>query len=76
MATILSITVRIDNVSGGRVRPATAATVAICRPRSQCVAPSPPFSRAERGTVHATLAYEGPEMEPVYDRVAQRLGGT
>lgn len=25
----------------------------------------------ERGVVHATVAYEGPEMEPVYERVAR-----
>src|SRR6476659_1635450 len=25
----------------------------------------------ERGIVHATVSYEGPEMEPVYDRVAR-----
>jgi hypothetical protein len=31
------------------------------------------FRPAERGTVHTTVAYEGPEMEPVYDRVATDL---
>jgi len=31
------------------------------------------FQPPERGTVHATVAYEGPEMEPVYDRVATDL---
>jgi uncharacterized protein len=31
------------------------------------------FEPPERGTVHATVAYEGPEMEPVYDRVARDL---
>ncbi|WP_099042530.1 SIMPL domain-containing protein [Mycobacterium neglectum] len=31
------------------------------------------FRPAERGTVHATVAYEGPEMEPVYARVATDL---
>ena len=31
------------------------------------------FQPPERGTVHATIAYEGPEMEPVYDRVARDL---
>jgi hypothetical protein len=31
------------------------------------------FERPERGTVHATIAYEGPEMEPVYARVARDL---
>jgi uncharacterized protein len=31
------------------------------------------FERPERGTVHATIAYEGPAMEPVYDRVARDL---
>lgn len=31
------------------------------------------FQAPERGTVHATIAYEGPAMEPVYDRVARDL---
>ena len=31
------------------------------------------FERPERGTVHATIAYEGPVMEPVYGRVARDL---
>jgi uncharacterized protein len=31
------------------------------------------FERPERGTVHATIAYEGPAMEPVYGRVAGDL---
>jgi uncharacterized protein len=31
------------------------------------------FQPAERGTVHATIAYEGPAMEPVYDKVARDL---
>jgi uncharacterized protein YggE len=31
------------------------------------------FQPPERGTVHATVAYEGPEMEPVYERVATDL---
>jgi uncharacterized protein len=31
------------------------------------------FERPERGTVHATIAYEGPVMEPVYERVARDL---
>jgi uncharacterized protein len=31
------------------------------------------FQPPERGTVHATIAYEGPAMEPVYDRVARDL---
>nr|WP_123027713.1 SIMPL domain-containing protein [Mycolicibacterium stellerae] len=31
------------------------------------------FQSPERGTVHATIAYEGPAMEPVYDRVARDL---
>ena len=33
------------------------------------------FEEPERGTVHATVAYEGPAMEPVYDRVARDLEG-
>ena len=31
------------------------------------------FQAPERGTVHATIAFEGPAMEPVYDRVARDL---
>jgi hypothetical protein len=31
------------------------------------------FERPERGTVHATIAYEGPAMERVYSRVARDL---
>ena len=31
------------------------------------------FQPPERGTVHASIGYEGPEMQPVYDRVAQDL---
>ena len=31
------------------------------------------FQAPERGTVNATIAFEGPAMEPVYDRVARDL---
>jgi len=31
------------------------------------------FQAPERGTVHASIAFEGPAMEPVYDRVARDL---
>jgi hypothetical protein len=31
------------------------------------------FHAPERGTVHATIAFEGAEMQPVYDRVARDL---
>jgi uncharacterized protein len=31
------------------------------------------FQSPERGTVHASIGYEGPEMEWVYDRVARDL---
>ncbi len=31
------------------------------------------FQAPERATVHATIAFEGPAMEPVYDRVARDL---
>ena len=31
------------------------------------------FQPPERGTVQATVAFEGPAMEPVYDRVARDL---
>ena len=73
MATILSITVQIDK----RLR----------RPRQACArryggnmsteitvrGSFSAFQPPERGTVNATVAYEGPEMEPVYDRVARDL---
>jgi hypothetical protein len=71
MVTILSITVRIDNVVGPRVRcsryrddMSTEITV-----RGSFSA----FERPERGTVHATIGYEGASMEPVYGRVARDL---
>lgn len=32
------------------------------------------FQPPERGTVHASIAYEGPDMAAVYDRVARDLG--
>jgi uncharacterized protein len=72
MVTILSIGVQIDNVAdsgsvgcrryGGHM--STEITV-----RGSFSA----FERPERGTVHATIAYEGPVMEPVYGRVARDL---
>lgn len=31
------------------------------------------FLAPERGTVHATLGFEGPQMQPVYDRVVRDL---
>lgn len=31
------------------------------------------FQPPERATVHASIGYEGPEMQPVYDRVARDL---
>lgn len=31
------------------------------------------FQSPERGTVHASIGYEGPEMQAVYDRVARDL---
>lgn len=31
------------------------------------------FHPPERGTVHASIGYEGPEMQPVYDQVARDL---
>jgi hypothetical protein len=73
MATILSITVHFDKRSrppcqacdrryGGNM--STEITV-----RGSFSAFQPP----ERGTVNASVAYEGPEKEPVYDRVARDL---
>jgi uncharacterized protein YggE len=69
MGTILSITVRIDNVvmsvADVTVTPmSTEITV-----RGSYTAYQPP----ERGTVHSIIAYEGPAMEPVYDRVVRDL---
>ena len=72
MVTILSISVQIDNVAdSGRVgcrryggHMSTEITV-----RGSFSA----FEGPERGTVHATIAYEGPVMEPVYGRVARDL---
>ena len=72
MVTILSIGVQIDNVAdSGRVgcrryggHMSTEITV-----RGSFSA----FERPERGTVHASIAYEGPAMEPVYGRVARDL---
>jgi uncharacterized protein len=80
MATILSIMARIDNVIQGRGRSTSAW---LCHGgrryggrmsteitvRGSFSAFQPP----ERGTVHATIAYEGPAMEPVYHRVARDL---
>jgi hypothetical protein len=73
MATILSITIRIDKRLrrscqtcdrryGGHM--STEITV-----RGTFTA----FRPAERGIVHTTVAYEGPDMEPVYARVATDL---
>lgn len=61
------MTVRIDNVVdrghyGGHM--STEITV-----RGSFAA----FERPERGTVHATIAYDGPAPEPVYGRVARDL---
>ncbi len=74
MATILSITAKIDNATGGSTetagrqryggRMSTEITV-----RGSFEA----FQAPERATVHATVAFEGPAMEPVYDRVARDL---
>jgi hypothetical protein len=74
MITILSITAKIDNatlVAAGSVgcrryggRMPTEITV-----RGTFSAFQPP----ERATVHATIAFEGPAMEPVYDRAARDL---
>jgi hypothetical protein len=74
MITILSITTKIDNAAldpgvevdrrryGGRMP--TEITV-----RGSFSA----FQAPERATVHATIAFEGAAMEPVYDRVARDL---
>src|SRR5689334_24310941 len=70
MDTILSITLRIDNVVEpspmSRYRGAMSTEITV---RGSFTA----FERPERGTVHATISYEGPVMEPVYARVAGDL---
>jgi uncharacterized protein len=73
MATILSITAGIDK----RLRrPCQAFNRRYGGNMSTEITVRGSFSTfrpPERGTVNATLAYEGPEMEPVYDRVARDL---
>src|SRR6478672_6878975 len=72
MITILSIGVQIDNVvdcglvGRSRYRGHMSTEIMV---RGSFAA----FERPERGTVHATIAYEGPVMEPVYGRVARDL---
>src|SRR6185437_8662758 len=67
MVTILSMTVRIDNVvDRGRYGGHMSTEITV---RGSFTA----FEQPERGTVHATVSYEGPEMEPVYTRVARDL---
>ena len=48
-------------------------TVLTCRPKSRCADRFPAFQPPERATVHVSIAYEGPAMEPVYERVARDL---
>ena len=72
MVTILSITVRIDNVVDSAAS-ATVATVAAMSTEITVRGSFAAFERPERGTVHATIAYDGPAMEPVYGRVARDL---
>jgi hypothetical protein len=67
MVTILSMTVRIDNVvDRGRYGGHMSTEITV---RGSFAA----FERPERGTVHATIAYDGPAPEPVYGRVARDL---
>src|SRR6476659_9476899 len=69
MVTILSMTVRIDNVvDRGRYGGHMSTEITV---RGSFAA----FERPERGTVHATIAYDGPAPEPVYGRVARDLEG-
>ena len=72
MVTILSITVRIDNVVDSAAS-ATVATVAAMSTEITVRGSFAAFERPERGTVRATIAYDGPAMEPVYGRVARDL---
>ena len=67
MVTILSMTVRIDNVvDRGRYGGHMSTEITV---RGSFAT----FERPERGTVHATIAYDGPAPEPVYGRVARDL---
>ena len=61
------MTVRIDNVvDRGRYGGHMSTEITV---RGSFAA----FERPERGTVHATIAYDGPAPEPVYGRVARDL---
>ena len=78
MVPILSITVQIDNV-----RPTTVSPLGFVVGKRRYGGRMPTeitvrgaystFQAPERGTVHASIAYEGPTMEPVYERVARDL---
>jgi uncharacterized protein YggE len=65
MATILSMTGGIDNVSDAV--PAVPPTEIIVRGSFSVYEPP------ERGIVHASVAYEGPAIEPVYERAVRDL---
>ncbi|MDT5232928.1 MAG: uncharacterized protein QOI39_3428 [Mycobacterium sp.] len=78
MVPILSITVQIDNV-----RPTTVSPLGFVVGKRRYGGRMPTeitvrgsysaFQAPERGTVRASIAYEGPAMEPVYERVARDL---
>jgi uncharacterized protein YggE len=73
MLTILSITAGIDNVRHSRRKPRGRATVAEMTTEITVRGSFSTFRSPERATVHATIGYEGPTMEPVYERVARDL---
>ncbi len=78
MVPILSITVQIDNVAAD-----DRGALGVCCRQGRYGGRMPTeitvrgsysaFQAPERGTVHASIAYEGPAMEPVYERVARDL---
>jgi len=74
MITILSITAKIDNATLGAADWAGRRRYGGRMPTEITVRGSfSAFQAPERATVHATIAFEGPAMEPVYDRVAHDL---
>jgi uncharacterized protein len=74
MVTILSITAKIDNATLGAAGSAGCRRYGGRMPTEITVRGSfSAFQAPERGTVHATIAYEGAAMEPVYERVARDL---
>jgi hypothetical protein len=74
MITILSIAVKIDNAALGTAKTAGSRRYGGRMPTEITVRGSfSAFQAPERATIHATIAFEGAAMEPVYDRVARDL---